>query len=169
MGRDKALLPYQGTTLVEWVAARVKDAAGDVALVGAPERYAHLSIPALPERYAGCGPLSGIEAALRAGRAGWNLIVACDMPGLSTALLRELLESAAQADCDVLAAAGTHPEPLCAVYHRRCLPVVESALAGQRYAVHEVLSRLSLALLPVGDPAVLRNVNTSKDWAGVCA
>lgn len=48
MGRDKALLPYCGRTLVEWVAEQAREAAGDVSLVGAPERYGHLEIPAQP-------------------------------------------------------------------------------------------------------------------------
>jgi len=39
MGRDKALLPYAGTTLVEHLARAVQDAAGSVALIGDPGRY----------------------------------------------------------------------------------------------------------------------------------
>ncbi len=67
MGRDKALLPLHGRTLVEHVAAEVKDACGSVTLVGAPERYQQLGLPCLSERYPLCGPLSGLEAALRLG------------------------------------------------------------------------------------------------------
>jgi len=44
MGRDKALLPFAGRTLLEHVAARVAEAAGNVTVIGPPERYGHLGL-----------------------------------------------------------------------------------------------------------------------------
>jgi molybdopterin-guanine dinucleotide biosynthesis protein A len=78
MGRDKARLPFHGTTLVEHVASTVADAAGSVTLVGAPERYASLGFPMLVDSRTGAGPLAGIHTALASSPAAWNLIVACD-------------------------------------------------------------------------------------------
>ena len=42
MGRDKALLPYRGTTLVEHVAKTVIEASGSVSLIGDPALLGHL-------------------------------------------------------------------------------------------------------------------------------
>ncbi|MBI4893722.1 MAG: molybdenum cofactor guanylyltransferase [Acidobacteria bacterium] len=168
MGRDKALLAYRGGTLVEWVAGEAQKAAGRVALVGGGERYGHLGLRCVEERFAGCGPLSGIEAALSAGEAEWNLVLACDMPGLDAGLLRGLLEAADGCDADVVAAqdgVGGAAEPLCAVYHMRILDEVRVELKAGRYAVRGLLSRLRVSLYPVHSKALLKNVNTPEEWS----
>ena len=94
MGRDKALLPYRGITLLEHLARTVQEAAGAVALVGDPVRYSSLGYPVYRDKFPGCGPLGGIYTALAVSSTDWNLIVACDMPGISVDVLRILLDSA---------------------------------------------------------------------------
>ena len=49
MGRDKALLPLDGHTLVDHIAGLVQRAAGNVTLIGPPERYATLGYPVIPD------------------------------------------------------------------------------------------------------------------------
>lgn len=164
MGRDKALLPYRGRTLVEWVAGQAREAAGEVRLVGAPERYGHLEIPCIAERFAGCGPLSGIEAALREGGAEWSLVLACDLPGVAAPFLQELL-AAVGPDVDVVVAEAGRIEPLCAVYGAQSLPAVQRALEAGSFAVLDVLRTLRLRRVAAQAGRLVRNVNTDEEWA----
>lgn len=166
MGRDKALLPYRGATLVQWIAAQALEACSSVTLVGAPERYTHLGLPCLPELYPGCGPLSGIEAALRHSGGGWSLIVACDMPQLTPELFREMFACAEESSADIVAAEprGGRPEPLCSVWNHRALPAVQAALAAGRYAVHGLFSELQVLHHPIDSEMLTRNVNSPEDW-----
>jgi len=90
MGRDKALLPIGGSALVERTAERVRAAAGSVTLIGAPSRYAHLGLAVAPDLIADCGPIGGLYTALKMTSADWNLVVACDMPGVTAAFLDDL-------------------------------------------------------------------------------
>ena len=94
MGRDKALMPWHGSTLLETAVAKVREAAGNAAILGSPELYGHLGFPVLADRVPDCGPLAGLDAALAQTRAEWNLILACDMPLITTDLLGSLLRSA---------------------------------------------------------------------------
>lgn len=73
---------------------QVRDAVGNATLAGASERYSDLGISAIGETYPGCGPLSGIEAALRHSPFDLNLVVACDMPFLTSQALRGLVLAA---------------------------------------------------------------------------
>lgn len=165
MGRDKALLPWGASTLVERVAGLAREAAGHVSLVGAPERYAHLGLPCLPERYPGCGPLSGIEAALREG-ADWNLILACDMPNLDAGWLRRLLATAERSEHACVAAVhGGQLEPLCAAYHARLHGAVAEALAAGRYSVRNLLNTIDFSECAIDDIEAVANLNTPRDWA----
>jgi molybdopterin-guanine dinucleotide biosynthesis protein A len=155
-------------TLVDWVAGQAREASCGVTLVGAPDRYGHLGIPCLPERFPGCGPLSGIEAALRQSGPEWRLILACDMPGLTAAFLRGLLDAASSSSSGVVAAAHADGamEPLCAVY-RTCLHgAVLSALERGEYAVRRLLaSGLDVVHYPIDSEMLTRNVNTAEEWA----
>jgi molybdopterin-guanine dinucleotide biosynthesis protein A len=167
MGRDKALLLFRGGALAERVARAVELAAGSATLVGHPLRYRHLGFPAIPDAYPGEGPLGGILTALRGASAEWNLVAACDMPGLSAEFLRRLLHAAERSGGDALLPAGPsgRPEPLCAVYHRRLLPALETAFARGARKATATLQELGAAVLPILEAEPFQNVNTPEEWA----
>jgi molybdopterin-guanine dinucleotide biosynthesis protein A len=166
MGRDKARLPFQGKTLVDHVASAVAEAAGSVTLVGAPERYETLGFRMLADQRTGAGPLAGIYTALAASPAAWNLIVACDMPGISAPFLRSLMAAAQSSDADCLLPAGPSglPEPLCAAYHSRCLEAIGAALDRNVRKITDGLAGLRIANWRVDESNWLRNVNTPEEW-----
>jgi len=167
MGRDKALLPYGGRTLVEHIAARVEAAAGWAALVGQPERYGALGYPVIPDVFPEQGPLGGIQAALHASKAEWNLVVACDMPSLSVAFLNWLLEMAegAPGHCLIPVSGSGQPEPLCAVYHCQVAETLTRAIQRRVRKVTQALEGLRVVWQPVSEAAWFENLNTPGDWA----
>ncbi len=166
MGQDKARLPFHGKTLVEHIAEAVAEAAGSVTLVGAPERYESLHIPRIADTRAGSGPLAGIHTALSASRADWNLIVACDMPGITGAFLQSLMAAAESSGADCLIPTGPtgRLEPLCAAYHLRCLAPIGAALDRGVRKVTEGLAGLRIAEWNVVESRWFSNVNTPEEW-----
>src|SRR5690242_20007282 len=144
MGRDKARLPFRGGSLAGFVARTVADAADSVVLVGDPAEYAEFSCPVIADLHPGEGPLGGILTALHHTSSDWNLVAACDMPGLSAEALRQILEAAERSGADALVPVGPSgvPEPLCAVYHRRSLPGLEAAFAAGERKVTAALARV---------------------------
>jgi molybdenum cofactor guanylyltransferase len=159
MGRDKASLPYRGATLLDHIAAAVREAAGNVIVIGGTN--------GVPDKVPGLGPIGGLFTALSETGTDWNLIVACDMPGISADALRILLKKSeiSAAEC-VAAAIDGAPEPLCAVYHRRCLPKVTRALDDKRLKMLGLLAELQVETEPL-DPAALANANTPAEWAAI--
>ncbi len=167
MGRDKALLPMDGRTLLEHVAERVAAAAGDVTVIGAPERYRHLNLDCVADRIPGCGPLGGLVTALSLKRAEWNLVVACDMPAVTSELLASLLQ-AGRVDPDVDAVVPESPDglqPLCAVYHRRVCAAAEAALHHKSLKMHDFVSSLNALRYPVANARLFANLNTPEQLA----
>jgi len=161
MGRDKASLPFHGGTLAGAVARAVETAAGSAILVGNP------GLGGIPDRYPGEGPLGGILTALHHTAAEWNLIVACDMPEITPAFLRRLLDQAEAAAGDVLLpyGPGGRPEPLCAVYRRQVLETLERRFAEGIRKVTAALQGLAVIRLDVAEVMSFQNVNTPEDWA----
>lgn len=132
-GRDKALLKVGGNSMAGKAAELVQAAAGNVVLVGSPEKYDALGLRVIPDVVSGVGPLGGILAALEDSPHEWNLITACDMPGVRSDFLRFLLGRAAEFAGELVLPLNRDgmPEPLCAVYHRRAaVPIRQSIEAG---------------------------------------
>ena len=166
-----------GRRIVERVRHALAEAVRDVVLVAnEPELFADLHLPTRGDRTAGLGALAGIEATLRwameMGRPG-ALCVACDMPFISPALLRQIVSRAMAGDADAVVPESTGRrgfEPLCAWYSVDCLAAVERALASDERSLHALLEavrvgRISLAeVRRFGDPdVVFLNVNTPGD------
>lgn len=163
MGRDKALLPWGDTTLAQSIAEIVIQAAGTATLIGDPGRYRQLGIECIPDVRPGQGPLAGIETALSMKRARYNLVVACDTPGVSLNHAKRLLATAQEHEalCVVTTdASGTHP--LLAVYHCDALPYVQSALDNGRLRLLDVVAELNPIEIRSTEPIL--NVNTIEDW-----
>jgi molybdenum cofactor guanylyltransferase len=170
MGRDKALLPWSGSTLLDLTLARLKTCCREVAILCGPERrYADHGVPVAPDLVHGKGPIGALLTGLSllAGEPG--LFLAVDLPHVPAALLAHLLGLAP--GHDVVVPVSAHgPEPLCAVYSPACLEPVRTRIeAGQlkmtgfwpAVRVREVAED---ELRPYGDPALLfHNINTPRD------
>jgi len=115
------------------------------------------------------GPLEGIRRCLRIAAPGHVLCLAVDLPRMTPAYLRGLLES-----CDVRSGVvpklGTHWEPLVAVYPAAALRIAEEQMAAGRLALQEFVERLSSAglihtvVVSAADSLLFHNVNTPEDW-----
>lgn len=141
LGRDKALLPFGGRTLLEVTMERLRQLTPDVVIACGPgPRPGWPELPArdVLDRVAGVGPLAGLEAGLRAAACGTAIVVACDMPFLNPELLRHMAGLLEGHDAAVPVVGGrTHA--LHAVYSRACLPVVEQ-LVLRRGSMRELLA-----------------------------
>lgn len=125
-------------------------------------------IPArfVADRTPDAGPLGGLDAGLDATAMPWMLAVACDLPFLTTAALRLLVDARSDdVDAVVAVAPDGRMQPLCACYHRRVHSVVDVRLAAGDLAMHALLDRLTLQTVALPAEA-LRNVNTPRDLAG---
>lgn len=166
MGRDKALLPFQGRALVEHVASQARGVTDNITLVGETSRYANLGYPVIEDIFPGRGPLSGLHAALTSTDFEWNLILACDMPQVTAEFLVQLMAraEAGQASAVIPVGPDAVPQPLCAAYHRRCVDLVARALENRVHKVTEGLAALDIDFWPVPHSHYFRNLNTPQEW-----
>ena len=157
MGRDKARPPFRGGALAQSGARAVSEAAGSAILGGDPIRYGGLGYPVIADLYPGEGPLGGIAA--------------CDMPQLEPKALRGWLKTAAESGADALlpVAHGSRPEPLCALYHRRCMESFTTAFCAGVRKVTAALDTVRTVRLPMAEVSLFQNVNTPEEWAGYAA
>ena len=172
MGRDKALLPWQGATLLDHALARLHEACPTVrVLSGTERRYEDrgtaVDLDAVPDS----GPLGAIYTGLLHVGHGVGLFLAVDLPFVTTALLRRLIELAAEGHDAVVPISSDGPQPLCAVYGPTCLDPIRRRLdkadlkATSFWPEVRVLRADESQLGAFGPLDVLfRNVNTPDDY-----
>jgi len=172
MGQPKALLEIDGKPLVIRAVELLAPLCSAVTLVGTPERYQHLGHAVIADERPDIGPLGGILTALSATATDWNLIVACDLPYLTTEWLRYLIQRAARSTARVLlpeSASGL--EPLCAVYHRAAAAAIRDSIARGVLKVTMALQPLAIervtpAEIHAFDPRgnLFQNLNTPGEF-----
>lgn len=170
MGREKALVDFDGQPLVKRVADRLARVADPVLVAtGNPGRLGHLGYQELADVASGCGPLGGLVAGLEASPHELVAVVAVDMPHLSPELL-ELLVSVRRGEDAVVPLGSTGLEPLHAVYSTSALPSMREALARGRYGLQQLLSHLRVREVPASewaaatvDPRFAFNINRPED------
>jgi len=166
MGRNKALVEVGGTPMALLVADTLSAAGCEpVVLVGGdPGDLAALGLRVVPDGRPGEGPLAGVLTALDLA-AGDVVVVACDLPHLTTGVIETIVAMAAgNPDADVVAARTDRVEPGCALWRQSARDVVAASLASGERAVHRVLARLPAVEVVVPADA-LRNINTPDDLA----
>ncbi len=176
MGQDKATLRLpSGITLLEHALATCGAVASQVGIVGLRNRYGAYAWAGeiVEDIYQDRGPLGGIHAALSISRTERNLVLAVDLPGITSELLRWLIgESARSGKMITVPNVGNQQQPLCAVYRRNFLAVAEQAILAGRNKVNGCFppeetrviseSELTASGFP---PGMFSNVNTPEEFA----
>jgi molybdenum cofactor guanylyltransferase len=140
MGRDKALIDFQGQPIIVRVMAALCALTDDLVVVSnRSDVYGPLGAPwgarVVADYDPPCGPLGGIAAGLQAMDSELAIVAACDMPFLNVALLRWLIDQADGYDV-VVPQSGAEYEPLHAVYRRTCYtPIVKRLKQGDRRVI----------------------------------
>jgi molybdopterin-guanine dinucleotide biosynthesis protein A len=169
MGRDKALLPFGSRPVAAYIASQVEHIASTVFFVGPPEVYLGLGYQVLPDLYPGYGPVGAIATALSATKTEWNIVLACDMPGVRPTTIRTLVEAAVEhgAKCVYPVSPDGHEHPLCGVYHRSTREIFEAAVTKGEHRLLSVVKQLRPYVVHLNDVEQLRNVNTPEEWEAV--
>jgi molybdopterin-guanine dinucleotide biosynthesis protein A len=173
-GRDKSALIVDGKTILSRQLDALANVSTDVMLVGGhpPATDARHVADIVP----GCGPLSGLHAALSSARYQATLLLACDMPFVSSPLLRHLLSLAGGEDGPDIVVPKTERgyHPLCAVYSRPCLEPAARRLARGEFKLSSLFDEMRVrvvtadALEAFGSAdRLLANVNTSTEYRAI--
>lgn len=129
-----------------------------------PFAYEHFDAPIVGDLEPGKGAPGGVVTALAMASTEWVVLVACDMPFVTRALIDRLL-ARCSSDVDVVAfTRGGFVEPLCAVYRRSLADDWAPRLAGNP-SLQELArsARLISEELAPEDAALLDSLNTPDD------
>lgn len=171
LGFPKEMLCVDGVPLAAALAARLGESFPSVAVVtNRPGWLEHwLEVPLHGDVFPGLGPLAGIHAGLERAGAERAFFLARDMPLVPPQGVTALLEAASRTDAPAVMVAGRgRLQPLCGVYSRRLLPLLEERLrAGESLRVTDCLEEVGCETVDLERflPGCLRDVDTPQDVA----
>jgi molybdopterin-guanine dinucleotide biosynthesis protein A len=169
MGTDKSQLLIDNQTFIDRIADTLLKLTDSVAIVGPA------AIPPfqnVPDVYAQWGALGGLHAALSASRREWTIVVACDLPFVTSELFLYLAGARLDHHAVVPFQADARPQPLAALYRKHpCLErATELIEAGRRRPVDllEAVNTRWVAFDEIKNLAQAEkffvNINTPEDY-----
>jgi molybdopterin-guanine dinucleotide biosynthesis protein A len=168
-----------GRTLLENALAVTGAVAAQTGIVGPRQKYlSHAWAGEIIEDvFADRGPLGGIHAALAATTTEWNIILAVDLPRVTSALLEWILKTARDSGSQVtVASIGGGLQPLCGVYRKSFRERAERALQQGQNKVDASFDSGSLRILSEEEvraagfsPEIFANVNTPEEFEKLAA
>ncbi|MFC1496614.1 molybdenum cofactor guanylyltransferase [Candidatus Margulisiibacteriota bacterium] len=174
-GEDKAFVKVRDSILIESLISLMTSLFDNLIIVtNYPDKYSGYQVQLIRDKIKGVGPLGGIYAGLLASDAEFNFITACDMPFINAELVK-YMKKTARSDVLVPSHAGKL-EPLCAVYSKNCIPLIERQLRAGDYKIQNFFPEAEVEMVDEEtikkyDPAkaTFLNLNTKKDLARVDA
>ncbi len=171
MGYPKALLPWEGTTLIRTVTDRLRPLFRRVLVVAQEgQDLGDLDVEVLADSRPEQGPLVGLATGLAASEAPWCFVVGCDMPFLRADVIDRMARGLD--DSDILAPhLDGDIQTLHAFYSRACLPRATEVVDAGRRSLRALFDRCNVRALDATqlrdlDPGLLslRDLDNVQDY-----
>jgi molybdopterin-guanine dinucleotide biosynthesis protein A len=163
MGTDKATFEVDGMAMANRVAGAAQEAgASQILIIGSTQaKSKSLSGQWKKDLFPGEGPLGGIITALKHSDHDSVVVLSCDMPFMTSAVIQSLVKGLADAQATV--GRTDRLNWLCAAWSKsECFATLQTVWKRNERAVHRAAVLLDVAEVPV--PAVaVRNINTLAD------
>jgi molybdopterin-guanine dinucleotide biosynthesis protein A len=171
-GKNKAFLDVGGDTILNRLLATLDPLFGEILIVTRqPEIYADIPVKVVVDLFEARSSLTGIHAGLVNADADHAFVVPCDAPFVQQRVIQLLLDTLAPKWDVVIPMMDGYYQPLCAIYSKRCIPVIETQLRRGDYKIFNFFYRMKIKTLPANqikaaDPDLLSflNINTPQAY-----
>lgn len=122
-------------------------------------------LPVITDQYENCGPMGGILSGMNALPGEALLVIACDLPMITSGAISKLLNSRAEncdatvyqlEDSDIL-------ETTFAIYEPSARSFLTESHRDGEYKLQKALQQMQLKVLQPDDKSLFLNVNTQED------
>ncbi len=152
MGENKALLKIDGDVNISRVASELKKVSEKVLVItNAFDDYRFLQLPLIADLHKDHGPLGGLHAGMAASATQLQFLTACDMPFVCAAAIKEIISHYDPAFNAVIPEIKGRIQPLFAVYHKSCLPILSDCLMKRELKMSRFLEKLSVKIIKEKD------------------
>lgn len=120
MGTDKGLVMYNDKPFVVHIIEALKPLVDEIILVGNNKEYDSFNLKRVDDLIENAGPLAGLYTGLKYSKTEANLVLSCDVPLISNAVLKELVAFKNDEVEMVQVQSQNKTMPLIALYKKHC-------------------------------------------------
>jgi molybdopterin-guanine dinucleotide biosynthesis protein A len=170
MGTDKSQLLLNNQKFVDHIAGILGAVTSSVTVVGG--NFSNPKLKSTSDVYPKWGALGGLHAAIHACSSEWAVVVACDLPFVTSDLFSRLYQFCAGYEAVVPQQPDGRSQPLCALYRKDpCLRVATDLIESGHRRPLDLLKRVRTRWVDFGEIEQLNqsgrffvNINTPQDY-----
>jgi molybdopterin-guanine dinucleotide biosynthesis protein A len=173
MGSDKSLIKLKDKALIEYAIDALKPLCSKVVISSNNFIYDFTGCEVWPDELPDRAPMIGIYSCLKRSETDVNIVLSCDMPLMSTAMLEYLLENSVNHDITVPMHEDNFIEPLCGIYKRSSIGILEKYINRRNFRLNECIQAgshqlvLTNSILSFYTPELFSNVNSPEDFMNI--
>jgi len=162
MGEDKGFLKLNGKTFMSSIIAALNPIVGEIIIVSNNSEYDVFNLKRVADSMEESGPLAGLYSGLLHSETENNIVLSCDVPLISSSVLKKLLEGApSEAEVIQFESEGK-TMPLVAMYKKKCrhhfLKLLQTNERRLRFAIDQLDVKTITLDSELGK--TVRNINT---------
>ncbi|MCK5820800.1 MAG: molybdenum cofactor guanylyltransferase [Bacteroidales bacterium] len=168
MGQDKALVLWNGKTLLDWVKSAISPLCSQVLISSNSTPGLFPDDKLIADRFRNIGPIAGIESGLSHAGTAYCLIVSCDTPLLTTTLFEYLITNHGDFDISLAAHDGVN-EPMIGIYNKSIHSTVIQSIENNNYKPPAIIRQTRWQEINIHpdlnfySPELFKNMNRPED------
>ncbi len=169
MGSEKGTLRIGDALLYEYPLHVLEMLCDEILISTCKKSMLPVPYPKVCDEIPGIGPLGGIYSCLKQSSNDLNLVLSYDMPVVNESLFRLLIGKKEQYDIVLPAMQENLPEPLCGLYSKNVIGLMEQMIAEQDFTVHHLLTRCHSGIIQISEEMecwqaeLFMNINRKED------
>ena len=170
MGSDKGMIMLNGKKFIQHILKALSPNVDEIIIIANNTNYDDLGYKVYIDLIKERGPLAGIYTGLTESKTEKNLIVSCDIPFITSDLIKHIIDNSDSAEITVPVFNG-NIEPLCGVYSKSITDKIYSLLLKDELKMHNVLNYFTTNKIEIlnGEKLyaknLLVNINTPAELA----
>lgn len=172
MGFDKGLMNVNGKNSIEYAVEALEPITERIIIISNNDSYDYLGLPVYEDIVKGKGPIGGIFTGLTVSDTEKNLVVACDMPFISSELLEFILENTEFYEI-ALASFENKIQPLCGYYLKETAMRLRELISDDILKMQEAIQFFHYKKIAVNKaikfytPELSMNINTPMELKNI--
>lgn len=170
MGRDKAMLPIGGKTMLQYLIDKYQPMGPVAVSVNTHGRFPFEGAMEMVDRYPDMGPLNGLVSAYMESHEELIFMTGTDLPFGEIDLVERLTELMGDAEACIMRRGKKGFEPLFAIYRRSCGAKAAACLAQEKKSIRDILDAVDVRYVESEELSefdldrMLMNVNTPEEF-----